>query len=144
MLWRLHWGGLSVVTLAIKGPLENVCEEKGISSVNFMQQRTSANKSTWKKIQKPPPLDTKISAGPTLIPMLLVANLAKNLCKNTEPLVHGSSRESTQPELSNKYQHDRVKMFFINLCVLVRSLDKTTVIYLLNWMHHWYLEHYRV
>ena len=29
------------------------------------------------------------------------------------------SPESTQRELSSEYQHDRVKMFFNNLCVLV-------------------------
>ena len=57
--------------------------------------------------------------------MLLVANLAnkkgyKKIEKNTETLVHGYSCESTQQqELSNEYQHDRVKMISKNLCVLV-------------------------
>ena len=36
-----------------------------------------------------------------------------------ETLAHGYSSESTPRELSNEYQHDRVKMFFKNLCVLV-------------------------
>ena len=65
-----------------------------------------------------------------ITPMLMVANLAKdakktfkkmteilaNLAKDakktfkkmTEILAHGSSSESTQRELSNEYQHDRV------------------------------------
>ena len=37
----------------------------------------------------------------------------------TETLAHGYSSEGTQQELSNEYQHDRVKMDFINVCVLV-------------------------
>ena len=37
----------------------------------------------------------------------------------TEPLANGYSSESTQRELSDEYQHDRVKMVFKNLCVLV-------------------------
>ena len=38
----------------------------------------------------------------------------------TETLVNRYLSESTQREVSNKYQHDRVKMgFFKNLCVLV-------------------------
>ena len=43
-------------------------------------------------------------------------NDAKNL-KMT--LANGYSSESTHQELSNEYQHDRVKMVFENLCVLV-------------------------
>ena len=39
--------------------------------------------------------------------------------KMTEPLANGYSSESTQRELSDEYQHDRVKMVFKNLCVLV-------------------------
>ena len=35
----------------------------------------------------------------------------------TETLAHGYSSDSTQRELSNEYQHDRVKMVFKNLCV---------------------------
>ena len=37
----------------------------------------------------------------------------------TEILAHGHSYESTQGELSDVYQHDRVLLFFKNLCVLV-------------------------
>ena len=60
----------------------------------------------------------------TLALMLLLANLAntkwcKNPKKMTETLAHGYSSESTQWELSNGYQHDRVEKVFINLCVLV-------------------------
>ena len=45
--------------------------------------------------------------------ILLVANLAnRKLCKKhekmTEMLAYGYSSESTQRELSNEYQHDRV------------------------------------
>ena len=40
-------------------------------------------------------------------------------CKMTETLAYGYSSESTQLELSNEYQHDRVKMVFKNICVLV-------------------------
>ena len=37
----------------------------------------------------------------------------------TETLAYGYSSESTQRELSNEYQHDRVQMVFKNLCILV-------------------------
>ena len=37
----------------------------------------------------------------------------------TETLAHGYSYESTQQELSDGYQHDRVSMVFISLCILV-------------------------
>ena len=36
-----------------------------------------------------------------------------------ETLAHGYSSESTQQELSNEYQHNRVSIVFKNLCVLV-------------------------
>ena len=36
-----------------------------------------------------------------------------------ETLANGYSFESTQQELSNEYQHDRVKMLFKNPCILV-------------------------
>ena len=39
--------------------------------------------------------------------------------KMTETLANGYSYESTQRELSNEYQHDRVSMVFKNLCILV-------------------------
>ena len=37
----------------------------------------------------------------------------------TETLAYGYSSESTQRKLSNEYQHDRVKMVFKNLCVII-------------------------
>ena len=37
----------------------------------------------------------------------------------TETLAHGYSSESTPRELSNEYQHDRAKMVFKNLWVIV-------------------------
>ena len=36
-----------------------------------------------------------------------------------ETLAHGYLSENAQRELSNEYQHDRVKMVFKNLSVLV-------------------------
>ena len=39
--------------------------------------------------------------------------------KMTLTLANGDLSESTQQEISNEYQHDRVKMIFKNLCVLV-------------------------
>ena len=56
--------------------------------------------------------------------MLLVAIIwpLRNDAKSSEmkeTLAHGYSSESTQQELSSQYQHDRVKMIFKNLCVLV-------------------------
>ena len=37
----------------------------------------------------------------------------------TETLAYGYSSESTQWDLSNEYQHDRVLMVYKNLCMLV-------------------------
>ena len=56
--------------------------------------------------------------------MLLVANLAitklwEKAERMTETLAHGYSYESTQQELSNEYQFDRVKMVFKDICFLV-------------------------
>ena len=39
--------------------------------------------------------------------------------KMTETLANEYSSDMTQQELSNEYQHDRVKMIFKKLCVLV-------------------------
>ena len=36
-----------------------------------------------------------------------------------ETLANGYSSESTQRQLSNEYQHERVLMVFKNLCILV-------------------------
>ena len=41
------------------------------------------------------------------------------MLKMTETLAYGYSSESTQYDLSNEYQHNRVKMVFKNLCILV-------------------------
>ena len=41
-------------------------------------------------------------------------------CKKPVIAANGYSSESTQWELSNEYQHDRVSMIFKNLCILVR------------------------
>ena len=38
---------------------------------------------------------------------------------HTETLSHGYSSESTQHELFNEYQHDKVLMVFENPCVLM-------------------------
>ena len=45
--------------------------------------------------------------------------MMQNTCKLTETLTHGYSSKSTQQELSNKYQHDRVWMIFKNILVFV-------------------------
>ena len=37
----------------------------------------------------------------------------------TETMANGYSFESTERELSNEYQHDRVSMVFKRICVLV-------------------------
>ena len=37
----------------------------------------------------------------------------------TETMAYGCSSKSTQQELSNEYQHDKVKMVFKSICVLV-------------------------
>ena len=37
----------------------------------------------------------------------------------TKTLANGYSSESTQRELSNEYQHDRVEMVLKNLCIHV-------------------------
>ena len=56
--------------------------------------------------------------------MLLVTNLAntkrcERIRKMTETLAYGYSSDSTQWELSNEYQNERVKMVFKNVRVLV-------------------------
>ena len=56
--------------------------------------------------------------------MLQVANLVdtkwcKKPWKMIGGLTYGYSSESTQRELSNEYQHDRVLMVYENLCILV-------------------------
>ena len=46
-------------------------------------------------------------------------DVMQKILKMTKTLAHGYSFESTQWELSNEYQYDRVKMLFNRLCVLV-------------------------
>ena len=46
-------------------------------------------------------------------------NLCKKCWKMTETLANRYSSESTQRELYNKYQHNRVKIIFIIFCFLV-------------------------
>ena len=46
----------------------------------------------------------------------------------TENLAYGYSFESTQRELSNEYQHDRVWMVFQNLCVLMLRTKAASVL----------------
>ena len=55
-------------------------------------------------------------------------NDAKNLKKMTETLAHGYSSEGVQGEQSNQYQHERVKMVFKNLCILLLD-GKTAYIF---------------
>ena len=55
---------------------------------------------------------------------LLVANLANTKCckklkRMTQTLVNGYSSDSTQQELSNENQHDRIQMVIHNFCILV-------------------------
>ena len=46
----------------------------------------------------------------------------------TETLANGYSSESTQRDLSNEYQHDRVWMVFKNICVLVLRTKKASAL----------------
>ena len=49
-----------------------------------------------------------------------------------ETLANGYSSESTQGELSNEYQHDRVYMFFKSLCIRVLWMKITSALEGLN------------
>ena len=55
--------------------------------------------------------------------------------KMTETLAHGYSSESTQQELSNEYQHNRVSMIFKNLFILVLWTKVTSVLEGLKWIN---------
>ena len=48
-----------------------------------------------------------------------IQNATKKLENHRNPGTWLYSSESTQWELSNRYQHDRVKMFFKSICVLL-------------------------
>ena len=61
--------------------------------------------------------------------------------KMTETLAHGYTTDSTQRELSNKYQHDSVKMVFKNIWTKVAlavegSVFQTQTVKVLNYMRH--------
>ena len=45
----------------------------------------------------------------------------------TETLAHWNSSDSTQQELSNEYQYDRVQKIFENHCILNCLLDKSSL-----------------
>ena len=45
--------------------------------------------------------------------------MMQKIRKMAETLANGYSSESTQREISNEYQHDRVQRVFKNLCILV-------------------------
>ena len=57
--------------------------------------------------------------------------------KMTETLTHGYSSESTQRELSNKYQHERVSMVFKNLCVLLLWTKEASALGGLMSLYRW-------
>ena len=50
----------------------------------------------------------------------------------TETLAYGYSSENTQQDLSNEYQHDRVSMVFLHLCVLVLCMIDASALENLN------------
>ena len=54
------------------------------------------------------------------------------VAKITKTLAHEYSSESTQGELSNEYQHDKVSKFFQNLCVLVLWMKAASALEGLN------------
>ena len=51
-----------------------------------------------------------------------------------ETLAHGYSSESTQLELSNEYQHDRVWIIIKNLCVRALWMKLALALEGLNWL----------
>ena len=60
----------------------------------------------------------------------------RNPEKTTETLAHEYSSESTQQELSNEYQHDRVKMVFKKIMAKVASA--------LEWLTSSVFSHYHL
>ena len=52
----------------------------------------------------------------------------------TETLANGYSSKSTQQELSNEYQHDRVWMVFKDHCVLVLWMKVDLALEGLRWL----------
>ena len=58
------------------------------------------------------------------------SSFCKCFCKRrgmTETLAHGYSSVSAQRDLSYEYQHDRVKMVFENICVLMLLTNEDSV-----------------
>ena len=51
----------------------------------------------------------------------------------TETLANGYSYESTQRDLSNEYQHNRVSMVYKKVCVLVLWMKVASALVGLNW-----------
>ena len=49
--------------------------------------------------------------------------MKQNNSKMTETLANGYSSESTQRELSNEYQYDRVSTVFRKLCIFVLWME---------------------
>ena len=45
----------------------------------------------------------------------------------TETLATGYQSESTRSELSNEHKHDRVSLFFLNMCVSVFCLSRPSI-----------------
>ena len=45
----------------------------------------------------------------------------------TETLATGYQSESTRSELSNEHKHDRVSLFFLNMCVSVLWLGRLSI-----------------
>ena len=80
----------------------------------------------------------------TLTLTLVVANLVNTKCRKKtwkviETLANGFSSESTQRELFNEYQHDRVLTFIKNRCipVLFTKVDFALEV-LLAWFLMWF------
>ena len=77
--------------------------------------------------------------------------------QKSETLANGYSSESTQRELSNEYQHDRVWMVYKNLCICVLWTSKVASaleglrdgmvcgqVSLILYMYNWYLYRYLI
>ena len=57
--------------------------------------------------------------------------------KMTETMANGYSYESTQKELSNEYQHDKVSMVFKDVCVCVFWMKVALALEGLIWDDEW-------
>ena len=65
-----------------------------------------------------------------------IQNYAKKTEKITETLANGYLSESTQRGLTNEYQHDRVKMVFKILCILVLQEKVASALEGLTFLHN--------